>query len=185
MALDAIEPFFWNDLCDNYLELIKDQLFHKERYDAATVQATAWTLHHVGLRILQWYAPYMPHITETIYQDLYQKQIQEKSLHQTLFTNAQTTYAFHASETLVNKLIQLVATVRKLKTEKQLALSTELASLTIGCTDQKSADALQPLQQTIAGVARTQKITITATTQNTALEQRDGQWHATVQLTHE
>ena len=52
LALDVVEKFFWNDLCDTYLELIKDQFFHPENYDDAALYATRWTLHSIGLRIL-------------------------------------------------------------------------------------------------------------------------------------
>ena len=48
LALDAVEQFFWNDFCDNYLELIKDQLFNPARYDAQEIVATKWTLYHIG-----------------------------------------------------------------------------------------------------------------------------------------
>ena len=37
------------------------------------VEATRYTLYTVGLRILQLYAPYLPFVTETIYQEIYKK----------------------------------------------------------------------------------------------------------------
>ncbi len=56
LALAVVEKFFWHTFCDNYLELIKNQLFNPTEYDPQTVKATHWTLHTVGLRILQMYA---------------------------------------------------------------------------------------------------------------------------------
>ena len=32
LALDSLEKFFWKDFCDNYLEIIKDQLFNPDPY---------------------------------------------------------------------------------------------------------------------------------------------------------
>ena len=66
LALDVVEKFFWNNFCDNYLELIKDQLFNPENYTEFELKATRWTFYHTGLRILQMYAPYLPHITEKL-----------------------------------------------------------------------------------------------------------------------
>jgi valyl-tRNA synthetase len=71
LALLQVEQFFWNSYCDNYIELTKNQLFNPNEYKKEEVQATLWTLHQVGLRILQMYAPYLPHITEAIYGELY------------------------------------------------------------------------------------------------------------------
>ena len=44
LALDVVEKFFWNNFCDNYLELIKDQLFNPENYTEFELKATRWTL---------------------------------------------------------------------------------------------------------------------------------------------
>ncbi|HEB41675.1 MAG TPA: hypothetical protein ENI08_01475 [Candidatus Dependentiae bacterium] len=45
-----MDQFFWHDFCDNYLELIKHQLFNPQDYPAAAVYATRWTLYQGGLR---------------------------------------------------------------------------------------------------------------------------------------
>ena len=90
LALGVLEQFFWNDFCDNYIELIKNQLFNPQEYEEKTVAATRWTLYHVGLRLLQLYAPYLPHVTETIYQKLYKKHEHTASVHQFRVVRAST-----------------------------------------------------------------------------------------------
>ena len=55
-------------------------------------------------------------------------------------------------------IIDLVNHVRKLKTEHQLSLKTDIASLTIYCTDQKVLDALKKQEQLIKGITRAQAI---------------------------
>jgi valyl-tRNA synthetase len=130
-ALAAIESFFWHDFCDNYLELIKDQLFHPEHYHNEQVRATRWTLYHVGLRILQLYAPYVPHITDALYQEIYKKYEPAESIHQTKFKHTQQLFAFEDSTKVMKAVINIVSHVRKAKTEKQLSLKTPVAQLII------------------------------------------------------
>ncbi len=129
-ALQTVERLFWSDFCDNYLEIIKDQLFHPENYTPEQVEVTRWTLHTVGLRILQCYAPYLPHITENIYQAIYQKSVGESSLHTTQLQKSM--HAIDAdNNAAMEKMLEVITTVRKLKTEQQLSLKTEIETLTL------------------------------------------------------
>jgi valyl-tRNA synthetase len=86
-ALEGVEAFFWNDFCDNYIELVKDQFFSPDRYNPELVAETRATLYHIGFKLLQWYAPFMPFITEAVYLALYRETVQSPSLHQTHFVN--------------------------------------------------------------------------------------------------
>ncbi|MBV8661226.1 MAG: valine--tRNA ligase [Candidatus Dependentiae bacterium] len=130
LALQAVERLFWNDFCDNYLEIIKDQLFHPENYSSEQIEATRWTLYTVGLRILQCYAPYLPHITENIYQAIYKKTVGEDSLHTTQLQNKM--HAVDAdNNAAMQTILELIAGIRRLKTEHQLSLKTELQTLMV------------------------------------------------------
>ena len=44
LALATIERFFWEDFCDNYLEIIKDQFFNSEKYNPELVTQTTEVL---------------------------------------------------------------------------------------------------------------------------------------------
>ena len=67
-ARNEIERFFWSDLCDNYLELAKARLYQEEGIERT---AAAWTLYQALLTVLKLLAPYLPYITEEIYQGLF------------------------------------------------------------------------------------------------------------------
>lgn len=187
LALNHIEHFFWHAFCDNYIELVKHQLFNPDCYSEKEVVATRWTLYHVGLRILQWYAPYIPHITETIYTELYKNQIQADSLHQTRFSDYQLSYAFPVSVHVAELLIQLTARIRKLKTEQQLSLKSPLASLQIYSTDKLFISQLPSHEQLIRGVAHAEHIYyLMDHTDKTGLDLDSSQethvWRATVNI---
>lgn len=181
LALDTIEKFFWADFCDNYLELIKNQLFNPQEYEETAIYATKWTLYHVGLRILQLYAPYMPYITESIYQLQYQKQLGVSSIHQTKFSTIQIPHQFASAETIMPHIITVITTVRKLKTEHQLSLKTALADLVIS-GPHEIINAIKPHEQLIKGITQAQQVTYSDQHGKQALEGSDGHWVAYISL---
>lgn len=159
LALDWIEKFFWTSFCDNYLEIIKDQLFKPENYPAEQVAATRWTLYQVGLRILQWYAPYLPHVTETIYAHLYKPQVTISSLHITTFEKIQAPFTFEQSAQIMKMLIEIIGHVRRLKTEKQLSLKTPLSTLHISLPNPSEYNPfLMEHEQLLRGVCQAESI---------------------------
>lgn len=60
----AVEDFFWNDLCDNYLELIKARVYNSE--NKKSQQSAIFTLSHVLNALLRLFAPFIPHVCEEL-----------------------------------------------------------------------------------------------------------------------
>ena len=182
LALDTVEKFFWADFCDNYLELIKNQLFNPEEYDTDAIYATKWTLYQIGLRILQLYAPYMPYITESIYQLQYRKQIGVPSIHQTKFRKIQKPYQFESAQTIMPHIIAVISTVRKLKTEHQISLKAPLSNLVISGSPEM-LNTIKPHEQLIKGITQAEKVTYSdKETEEQRLEGSGEQWIAHVVL---
>ncbi|MGB8467410.1 MAG: valine--tRNA ligase [Candidatus Babeliales bacterium] len=179
-ALDAVEKFFWHDVCDNYLEIIKHQLFNPALYATELVQETKETLYTVGLQLLQMYAPYMPHVTETLYQSLYKTHMQITSLHTTTYAQLPHTKP-HAIEDM-GVILQVIAMVRKLKTERQLSLKTELEELTVQVFHAHAQDIVETQKSLIAGVTQAKNIraVIAQGSAHAELTQVQEQWHAQV-----
>ncbi len=72
----AIEDFFWNDFCDNYLELVKARAYGEaEGTDAkptpAQQQSALYTIYHCLEALLRLFAPFIPHVTEELYSNLF------------------------------------------------------------------------------------------------------------------
>ncbi len=183
LALHAVQEFFWNDFCDNYLEIVKDQLFNPEKYDADLVTATRWTLSSVGLRLLQMYAPYIPFITETIYQELYKEHVGVDSLHTTEFSKVQTQLVFENSAKTATTLLEIVVAVRRLKTTQQLSLKTPLASLVVYGVNQELLHLLAAQDALVKGVTHAQNILYqTGTLTDDKLELHNEAWSAHLAL---
>lgn len=182
LALASIEQFFWQDFCDNYLEICKDQLLNPQNYTPAEVQATRWTLSYVGLRILQLYAPFVPHVTETIYQELYRKDVETVSLHMTKFATYQVPYDYPQSAHLMDKIIEIIGMVRKLKSEKQLSLKTEFTLLTIGCHDDALRQQLEHNGPLIKGITRAATLAFVSETLEPTISQENETFTATLSI---
>lgn len=156
-ALEVIERFFWHDWCDNYIELVKDQFFNPSNYTPELIQETQAVLQQIGFELIQWYAPYLPYMTEAIYQDLYKAQHGFESLHQTVYVSGKTAHNYPEARATVELLLKAVQQVRKLKTDATLSLKTDIAELTVACTAE-IAQQLHTVEKILAGVARTPKI---------------------------
>jgi len=63
-ALKEIYDFFWHEFCDVYLETAKKQL------DGGGAETTKSILSHVLLELLIMLHPFMPFVTEAVYQKL-------------------------------------------------------------------------------------------------------------------
>jgi len=181
LALQNIEQFFWQDYCDNYLELIKHQLFNPEGYTKEHIAATRFTLYTIGLRILQMYSPYLPHLTENIYSSIYKAKEGKASIHQTRFSDVQQLYTFdHANATML-RVNTLIGAIRKLKTEKQLSLKTALETLTIHVEDDALMPSLKAQEVIIKGVAQAVKVEYKSSALETpSIEPINELWHMTV-----
>ena len=156
-ALEKVEQFFWHDFCDNYIELIKHQLFNQHEYNENQVEETKNILWEVGLRILQLYAPYVPHITETLYQSLYKQNNNAMSIHQTQFSEIQTPYIFEQSNKQGYIIINIVNQIRKLKSSNNLSLKTPIKHLTIHASSTYK-DFLKNNEKLLTGITQSEEI---------------------------
>ena len=160
LALAHIEKLFWHFFCDNYLELIKSQLFKPEEYTGPELEETQQTLYQIGLQILQLYAPYMPFITEHLYQHIYHETIATSSIHRTQFAVIQQEHNYPAESAIIESLLEIIAAVRKLKTAHQLALATTIDELTIYTEKPELKKAINDNHKLLLGVTRALNIKI-------------------------
>ncbi len=119
-ARHEIDRFFWNDLCDAYIELSKERLYSEK--DAR--KGAQYALYHGLLTVLQLYAPFAPHITEAIYQELFREKEGKISLHLTCWPKPEV-----PSQLLLRfgqSLKENLSAMRKKKTEQGLSLRTEI-----------------------------------------------------------
>lgn len=171
-ALEAVDGYFWQIFCDNYLELVKDQFFNPDKYTEQERYATKHTLYEIGFALLQMYAPFLPHVTESIYQLMFKQTEQTTSLHKTIFHEERWRYSFPDSVQVVAQILAIVNQVRKLKSEHHLSLKTELKNLTVSMADTALKQHLEHHSILIAGICKALTISfVPQATEETSLTQ--------------
>ena len=70
VPLQKLYDFICSDFCDWYIEIVKTRLYDKET-NPFSYSVAVWTLNHVLVQVIKMLHPYMPFITEEIYQNLH------------------------------------------------------------------------------------------------------------------
>ncbi|MFC1754019.1 valine--tRNA ligase [Thermoproteota archaeon] len=127
------EKFFWHVLCDNYLEIIKDRLYNQDKYSKDEIESVKYTLYTAVLNVLKLMAPIMPYITESIYGLYFKEREGAKSIHIDSWPEYNEKQVSEDAEKAGDLLVDIATVVRKTKSEKEVALKTEVKKLTIKC----------------------------------------------------
>lgn len=131
-ALEVAEKFLWHVFCDNYLELVKHRFFNAAAQPAELLIETRKTMYVVGLHLLKMFAPVVPHITDTLYQDTFRKHEKEASIHNATWKpEALAGYPESDHSKSIDALVIAVGQVRKLKSERAFSLKAPLHGLTV------------------------------------------------------
>ena len=129
LARHVIDDLFWKDFCDQYIEIVKERLYQPDIHGKEGTQSAQFALYYSLYNILKLYAPFVPHITEYIYQQFFRQYEKADSLHQTVWEKPKP-----YDPTLIlfgEKLKFAVSEMRKWKTENGLSLGAPMGCMTI------------------------------------------------------
>ncbi|ALN40985.1 valine--tRNA ligase [Rickettsia rhipicephali] len=126
-AMHLTEKFFWVVFCDNYLEISKTRSYDEENKNPQGQYSSILTLYHVMQTLLKLFAPFMPHITEELYQILYSK----NSIHVkgSWVNYSDLNYEIDAKG--AEGLLEILDIVRKFKAEKNLSIKAPIKLLEV------------------------------------------------------
>jgi valyl-tRNA synthetase len=163
LAKIAFEEFFRADFCDNYLELVKVRLYKPELFEDGERKKRSGqkTLHEALYTIIQLIAPYLPHITEEIYQAYFKGE--EHSIHTTPYPTVSRNDGLPRpnSEAVITSAMQttleIVELVRKYKSESQISMGTELSKLIISANPEQQTS-IQLFEDDVKGITKAKKI---------------------------
>jgi len=161
-AKSEIENFFWSEFADNYLEMCKQRLYGE---DEQQKEAARFTLHNVLLSIVKLFAPFLPHITEAIYQELFvTPQVSEgsgfSSIHNSRWPVPMASLEDDLAEQLGVVLVQIATSVRRYKSENGLALGTEFHKLQLAPGDDQLIPYLENGLSDLISITRAREIEV-------------------------
>jgi valyl-tRNA synthetase len=133
-AKAAAEVFFWQSLCDNYLEIAKERIYNPEKRGEEQKLAAQYTLYHAFRDTLKLIAPIMPHITEKVYQLYFAEAEGEKSIHTSSWPVADDHLVDEQAEVAGRLFVDVLSAVRRFKAEKQVSLKVPV-KMTLECGD--------------------------------------------------
>ena len=157
---EALERFFWGVFCDNYVEIVKDRFWNPARYSEelrASAQATMWE----SLRtLLALFAPYLPFITEAIFQRLYKPYEDIASIHIADWPEEEA--ELKAAETPVGMalILDLLNAARELRSKNKISQTKVLEGIRIDMdgADDGTKQMVQELVGSIQSATRCKEV---------------------------
>jgi len=140
------------------LEIIKKRIYDLPASDPHHLSAQH-TLFAVFYNILILLTPFVPHITEEIYQTLFRPLLSNSELSINLCSWPKSKYP--AVSSLVPELLKIIALVRAQKSQSKINLGQEISSLQI-IHPSFTLDQLQPYLFDLQAVTRAKEITLTS-----------------------
>lgn len=157
-AAKGLYEFIWGDFCDWYIELVKPRLWNKDNNDSRLVAQQ--TLAYVLEGILKLLHPFMPHITEEIWQTLTQSC--DRSLALQAYPEVQKSAIDPELEKSFELLIDTIRNIRNLRVEAEIKPGAKIPVILQSESEQERS-ILEASRTYIQDIAKVEPLTITAT----------------------
>ncbi|MFH0889351.1 MAG: valine--tRNA ligase [Planctomycetota bacterium] len=115
-AAHLIYHFFWNDLCDWYLEIIKPRLYNGDKTVARIIP-------HIFSRLLRMLHPFIPFITEELWQkfrEKYEADFKDKAIIIADWPSADISQIDEKTEREMETLIDIIRGVRNIRNKTNI-----------------------------------------------------------------
>jgi valyl-tRNA synthetase len=160
IAMEETRNFAWHVFCDSYIEAVKDRLYRPEIYGEEKRKAAQYTLYTILYRILQLLAPLTPHTTEEIYEVLFAKDKDFRSIHLSAWPTMNKKFTDEKAEKQGDLVAAVIAEVRREKAEKHMPLNAQVKKLTIYAGEKNTAKMIMEGKEDIAGACKAADIAI-------------------------
>ncbi|PZO41677.1 MAG: valine--tRNA ligase [Pseudanabaena frigida] len=171
-ATRSLYEFFWGDFCDWYIELVKSRL--QETADPTSRATVQQTLAFVLDGILRLLHPFMPHVTEEIWQLLTYGTSEPSSDRPVLaiqpYPEIDTTHINEELEEQFNLLIGTIRTIRNLRAEAEIKPSLKIKVILQSDSDRERS-LLEAGKSYVLDLARVEDLAIVASVDESATEE--------------
>jgi valyl-tRNA synthetase len=154
-GLDALDRLLFATFCDDWLEAAKERI-RGSAPDLASTKAAPWATAWEVLRdLLGAYAPYLPFVTDAIWDRLYRRFEGGPSLHVTAYPAPRG-----APDVPQMALVdEVLAAVRRARTERSLPQTSRVAELVLTASPERAA-ALEALVPTLRAACRAERVEV-------------------------
>ncbi|MEN0064953.1 MAG: valine--tRNA ligase [Myxococcota bacterium] len=126
-GLAALDRFFFGRFCDDWLETIKTRVYQADRFAPGSAASAQATCDEALRTILALYAPYLPFVTDSIWQRRYREREGGLTLHTTRFPMP----AGHPEVPEMAAVWAVLRAVRTARTQARFPQSRPLARLVV------------------------------------------------------
>ena len=153
-ARNIFYQFFWESFCDNYLEIIKKRIYDLPEDDERKISCQT-ALFFALQNILIMVSPFLPHISEEIYQGFNKKRESVHLLKWPVVEKRMNNLIYKMAEAF----LEVIEKTRKLKKDNNLGLSTEIDKLLISGPDFNN-DLIKTFEYDLKAVSKAKNIII-------------------------
>lgn len=151
VALENLYTFIWQDFCDWYIEMVKPRLYDET---SESHSSAIWTLNYTLKAAITLLHPYMPYVTEEIYENL---KHEDGMLINALIP--QPLYKYEKEKENVEKIRELIKSIRNVRSEMNIVNSKKI-DLVVNFEDELLRKDFENCQNFICKLALVGKITI-------------------------
>ena len=119
---------FWQ-VCDDYLEIVKDRLYNPESRGEDARRSAQYTLQRLLRSILKMYAPILPFITEEVFSWKFAEEEKVKSIHNSAWPEAEK-YDEEIIKT-GEEAVSIIHEARRFKAKNEMSMKKELAGIKV------------------------------------------------------
>lgn len=159
-ALTLTEEFFWGVFCDNYLEVVKPRTYQPVLTDEKISACSALRfIHRVLLRM---FAPFLPYITEEIWNWEYSK---DKDMHTSIHKSPwPSPVEFDGIQKckfkgFYEQMIEIITPIRKAKTEANISMAAPVRKVIVKCPE-KNREIVQLILPDVCSMLRVEEYEI-------------------------
>ncbi|RII27223.1 MAG: valine--tRNA ligase [Geobacter sp.] len=154
-AASTLYRFTWSEFCDWYIELVKDDLYRGDAERRQTARQVLWTVLENLLRLLH---PFMPFITEEIWQSLPgERPVESIMLADYPLHRPEWQFADGAAD--MELVMAVITGIRTIRGEMDVAPSREIAAI-LDCGSEESCHLLKQNEVYVMSLARISDLAI-------------------------
>lgn len=170
VARQAIDTFFREVFTDDYLEMVKDRFWHADRHTPEARDSARATMWETLRMVLALYAPFLPFVTEELYQRLFRPYEDAVSLHVSRWPAHDPARTENVPE--MDIIGGVLRAVRRLRTDRRISQTRQLARVIIDTTGAapEVGQTIRDLALTLQAVARTEELSFGGAGHDTELE---------------